>query len=112
MQATTLKNRLAKNYTASKATKAYHMVTDLINKTNKTYALPYGWEKVEEAKTKGLLIRPCYTSGSGRFASNQDHTLAITKLLDLLGVKYETGNDAPRGGLTGNYIKILTKIEY
>jgi hypothetical protein len=57
------------------------------------------------------LIRPCYVSGSGRFASNQDHTLEVKYILDMLKIKYEFGNDAPRGGLTGNYIKILTKLE-
>lgn len=100
MQATTLKNRLAKRYTGSKSTVAYKVLTDLVDNTNKTYMIASG------------LIRPVYVSGAKRFASNQDHTLAISKLLDLLGVKYESGNDAPRGGLTGNYIKILTKIEY
>ncbi len=100
MQATTLKNRLAKRYTGSKSTVAYKVLTDLVENTNKTYMISSG------------LIRPVYVSGAKRFASNQDHTLAITRLLDLLGVKYESGNDAPRGGLTGNYIKILTKIEY
>lgn len=60
----------------------------------------------------GDLIRPVWTSGRGRFCSNCDHTRDICTVLDLdvLRVKYETGNDAPRGGLTGNYIKIVTKI--
>ena len=100
MQATTLKNRLAKRYTGSKSTVAYKVLTDLVENTNKMYMISSG------------VIRPVYVSGAKRFASNQDHTLAITRLLDLLGVKYESGNDAPRGGLTGNFIKILTKIKY
>lgn len=57
------------------------------------------------------LIRPCYTSGSGRFTSNQNHTCEVKRILDLLKVKYESGNDAPRGGETGNWIKIITKLE-
>lgn len=101
MQATTLKNRLAKRYTGSKTAIAYKVLTDLTEGTNKTYMIE-----------DGKIIRPVYVSGSKRFASNQDHTYAISNLLDLLGVKFESGNDAPRGGLTGNYIKILTKIEY
>lgn len=100
MKATTLQNRLAKRYTGSKSAKAYQMVSDLINQTNKTYMV------------KDSVIRPCYTSGSGRFTSNQDHSLIVSSLLNLLGIKYETGNDAPKGGATGKYIKILTKIEY
>lgn len=108
MQTTTLKNRLAKRYIGSKSTVAYKVLIDLINGWNNTNMIPNnGWNSKE-----AILIRPVYVSGAKRFASNQDHTLAITRLLDLLGVKYESGNDAPRGGLTGNYIKILTKIEY
>ena len=56
------------------------------------------------------LIRPCLTAGRGRFVHNSDHTFEFCALLDRLGVKYEKGNDAPRGGLTGNYIRVLTKI--
>lgn len=100
MKASTLQNRLDKRYTGSKATKAYQMVSDMINQTNKTYAV------------RGAIIRPCYASGSGRFTSNQDHTSAVVNILNLLGIKYQSGNDAPKGGLTGNFIKILTKIEY
>lgn len=56
------------------------------------------------------LIRPCYAAGRGSFIHNVDHTFEVCALLDRLGVKYEKGNDAPRGGLTGNYIRIITKI--
>jgi len=105
MQATTLKNRLSKRFTGSKTSVAYKVMVDLVENTNKTYMLT---DVLFGSKT----IRPVYVSGSKRFASNQDHTYAISKLLDLLGIKYESGNDAPRGGLTGNYIKILTKITY
>jgi hypothetical protein len=31
-------------------------------------------------------------------------------LLTNLGLKYADGNDAPRGGKPGNWIKIITKI--
>lgn len=60
---------------------------------------------------RGGVIRPVWTSGRGRFCTNCDHTRDICAVLDALRVKYVTGNDAPRGGLTGNYIKIITKIE-
>lgn len=100
MKAITLSNRLAKRFNGSKTSKSYQVVKDLINNENKTYML------------NDKRIRPVYVSGSKRFASNQDHTLQITSLLDLLGIKYEKGNDASRGGLTGNFIDIKTKIEY
>lgn len=100
MKATTLQTRLEKRFTGSKTSKAYQVVKDLISNTNKTYMLN---EK---------RIRPVYVSGSKRFTSNQDHTKAIESILTLLGVKFESGNDASRGGLTGNFIDIKTKIEY
>ena len=60
---------------------------------------------------RGDVVRPCKTSGSGRFTTNLDYTADVCRLLDSLRIKYEVGNDAPRGGLTGNYIKIKTKID-
>ena len=100
MKAITLQNRLEKRYNGSKNSKAYQIIKDLINRTNKTYMV------------NGDLIRPCSTSGSGRFTSNMDYARETRSLLMLLGIKFESGNDSPRGGLTGNYFKILTKIDY
>ena len=71
-----------------------------------TGAKPQAWQIF-----RGGLIRPVWTSGRGRFCKNMDYTRDICAVLDALRVKYETGNDAPRGGLTGCYIKIVTKIE-
>lgn len=59
----------------------------------------------------GSIIRLCWTSGRGRFTTNLDHEDAICAVLDCLKIKYQVGNDAPRGGATGKYIKILTNIE-
>jgi len=56
------------------------------------------------------FIRPCRVTGSGSYIKNVDHTKDITEGLKLLRLKIEEGNDAPRGGKPGNYIKILTKI--
>lgn len=60
---------------------------------------------------RGGIIRPCWTSGTGRYCKNMDYTREICEVLDALRVNYEIGNDAPRGGATGKYINILTKIE-
>lgn len=57
------------------------------------------------------IIRPCTTSGRGRFTTNLDYTADVCRLLDQLKIKYISGNDSPRGGKTGNCIKILTKID-
>lgn len=59
----------------------------------------------------GTRIRPCKTSGSGRFTKNADYTADICAALDILGFDYIVGNDSPRGGKTGNYIQLLTFIE-
>ena len=100
MKATTLQSRLAKRNNGSKSAQSYRIVSDLINNTNKTFTIRNG------------IIRPCYTSGRGRFTTNMDHTSGTLYLLDLIGVRYEKGNDAPRGSATGNFIKIITKIEF
>ena len=89
MKTTTAQNRLAK-LNLNKGTKAYQFVNEIIN----------------GAKT----IRPCYTSGSGRYTSNQDHTSATCEILDKMNVKYMLTNDAPRGSATGNVITIKTKF--
>lgn len=56
-------------------------------------------------------IRPVYTSGSGRFCTNQDHTFATKDLFTKLGIEFTFSNDSPRGGLTGNLLTITTKIK-
>ena len=56
-------------------------------------------------------IRPVYTSGSGRFCSNQDHTAATKAVLTRLGIEFVFSNDSKRGGLTGNLLTITTKIK-
>lgn len=99
MNTATLSKRLATRYTGSKSTVAYRIVRDLIDGTNNTYCI----------RLDGT-IRPCYTSGRGRFTSNQDHTAPLCSLLDLLGLKYTSGNDAPRGGASGQWVRIATKI--
>lgn len=99
MKATTLQKRLAKRYKGQHNSKPYQIINDVINGTIKSNVV---WANT---------IRPCYTSGRGRFTKNMDYTYEVKQLLNLIGIKYESGNDAPRGGLTGNYIKVLTKIE-
>jgi len=74
-----------------KSTVAYKMVEEFLRNTTKA-------------------IRPCYTSGSGRFTSNQDHTVAVRKIIDALGLDYTIENDAPRGGVGGTLIVFTTKF--
>lgn len=95
---TTLQKKLAK-LSVNKTSVAYNIVADLVKIEGKN-----------SYKVYGNIIRPVYTSGSGRFCSNQDHTNATANLLLSLGIEFKIGNDSPRGGLTGTFIEVLTKI--
>ena len=59
----------------------------------------------------GDKLRPVYsTGGSWRFSSLRDYSVELKKNLIDLGISFETGNDATRGGRTGYYVQITTKI--
>jgi hypothetical protein len=47
-----------------------------------------------------------YYSGSGRFTSAHSAMGTVTAILDAQGYKYTTGNDAPKGGIKGEYVKV------
>lgn len=47
-----------------------------------------------------------YNSGSGRFTSAHSAMSLVSSILDAQGYSYEKGNDAPRGGITGEYVKV------
>ena len=89
--------RLVKS-TVAKNSVAYRIVTDLIEGTN------------IEGRIWGGIIRANYTSGSGRFTSNMTHGPAVARLLTEIGIEFIEGNDSPRGGQTGHFIKVTTKI--
>jgi len=59
------------------------------------------------------LVRPCYTQGSGRWTSIADHLNETKWMLNRIGLKesfdYTVGNDAPKGGKTGYYIKLTSR---
>lgn len=74
-----------------------------VSKTSSAYKLLKKWLESDE----NYIIRPCWISGAGRFATNLDYTEKLSHLLKLLRVKHEVGNDAPRGGKTGNFIRII-----
>ena len=99
MKRETLNKRLLKVSGVSKSSIAYMVCKELTGLyTSKTRRV---W---------GNIIRPCDTSGHGRFTTILDYTADICKTFDALKVRYEVDNDAPRGGQTGKFIKILTKI--
>lgn len=70
------------------------------------------YQRVREAmETKQQSIRTGYTRGTGRHSQAVDITNDVCRLLDLCNIAYEKGNDAPRGGVNGNYVQIITKIK-
>jgi hypothetical protein len=78
-----------------------------LNPTKNTVAYKF----VQEVIAGKTFIRPCYTLGSGKRTTNHDHSLPTEAILKAIGVEFITGNDAPRGGLTGKFIRITTKIK-
>ena len=70
------------------------------------------WTLIMDALNSGKnIIRPCHTSGRGRFCKNMDYTREVAALLKKANIKFVQGNDAPRGGKEGNYIT-LTHLIY
>lgn len=51
-------------------------------------------------------IRPCHYTGSGKRISVVDNGPEVESLLNSLGLGYTTGNDAPRGGKIGDFIRL------
>lgn len=91
MKTKTIKTRLDKlveRNIAKKGTCAYRLINEVCDIERDT-------------------IRPVWTSGSGRFCKNLDYTGQVCYLLEKMDVMYEVGNDAPRGGACGTFIKIL-----
>lgn len=86
-----------------KGTIAKRLEKAKVNKTTSAYHLLAVWLK----NPFSPVIRPCWTSGKGKFCKNLNHTQDLCNLLELLRVRYELSNDAPRGGKTGNYIRII-----
>lgn len=81
----------------SKRLKAYKLIEEW---TKPAFTAKDGTEWFDEE------IRPCYTSGRGRFTTNLDYTQQTMWLLNKMGVEFEVGNDSPRGGKCGLYIII------
>ena len=73
--------------------------------------LSIGYKFAKEVIEGKKEIRPVYTSGSGRFCSNQDHTAETKAVLTRLGIEFVFSNDSKREGLTGNLLTITTKIK-
>lgn len=58
---------------------------------------------VKELKETGMC-RPVVSYGHGRWTTYVDHTSEVLEVIGRENV--EIGNDAPRGGATGKFIKL------
>jgi hypothetical protein len=51
-------------------------------------------------------IHTGYYSGTGRFTTAHSAQQTLTSILDAQGYKYTIHNDAPRGGVSGEFVKV------
>jgi hypothetical protein len=85
-------NKLVESKQISKTSIVYGWVNDLIN----------GYKQ----------FNTCYSQGkSWKHSSLVDKTKEFTNVLDKMGIEYIVGNDAPRGGRTGEFVKIITIVK-
>ena len=65
---------------------------------------------IDLLKNPSRILRPTqWRTPHSRHWSLSDKSSDIKEGLKILKVDYEEGNDAPRGGITGNYIKLTKK---
>ena len=76
-----------------------------LNKTSIVY------KSVREVIEGKRSIRPCYSTGSGKWTRNQDCTVLLDIAFRKIGFEYTMSNDSPRGGATGKLMTITTKIK-
>ena len=62
-------------------------------------------EAINDYRNRDGKFYTTYTSGRGRFTSNLTND-SIYWVIKLLGYKFQEGNDSPRGGKTGDFIKV------
>lgn len=79
-----------------------------LNKNRKAVQMLFNWL---ERCDNGVKLRPCYSRGSGKFSRIADYREELAQLCVLLGLRVETGNNAPRGGKCGEWLRIVTKFE-
>lgn len=91
MKKETLQARIEKHlYTKSgKLARKYDEVLELLNNPTR-------------------IMRPIYWRRKKGYSLHDSHE-ALEYGLTIIGIDYETGNDAPRGGMNGYYVKLTAK---
>ena len=74
------------------------------NKRTVSYKMLAAWDGNK------CKIRPFYHRGSGQNRRIVDESTAIKKILLLMKLEFQTGNDLSSRDVTANYIKITTQI--
>lgn len=64
---------------------------------------------IDRAKFVDNKLYHTRTTGSGRYISIQSDYVYFERMLKLAGCKFSVGNDAPRGGKCGDYIRCSKK---
>ena len=87
--------------------------TTFENRTKKESRNSNGYHYALELLTTKGSVYTCHTSGRGRFTTNIDRTDDTIRILEAAGLKLNVdficSNDSPRGGKTGNYVKLTSK---
>lgn len=93
------------------------MKTSLYNSLREMVAAPY---KVSGLRANSAelgmittllsneMVHTGYYRGRGRYTQAVDLTSFVSNYLTRLGIAHETGNDAERGGVGGNFVKITS----
>ena len=58
-------------------------------------------------QSRDQILKTGYYTGTGHNARRVDMTDTITKACVKAGIKFSAYNDAPRGGVTGQKVKII-----
>lgn len=92
-----------------KSTLEKRILANLLTKTG-TVKVKYQLV-IDLLKNPTKILRPTYwrTLSGFRHLSLSDSSFDIKEGLKLLKIDYEDGNDALRGGISGNYIKLTKK---
>lgn len=66
-------------------------------------------QNLRNSLLKTGFCRPIVVSGSGRFINTSDFYRRVMNVLNEIGIEFEVGNDAPRGGKCGTFVQITDK---
>lgn len=90
--------------------KKYNDLKNLIKSENKNISVRKGgrvYYALVSILNHGRAVTGGYT-GTGSHVRKWICTSDVCRILDSLGIKYQTGNDAPRGGAAGEFVRVTS----